>query len=136
EQALRLIHVEYEELPALLDPEDAARPDAPLIHEPRAGATPAPGAPAGNVRTRAVFEIGDVDAAFAEPGVVIQETVYRTPRQAPVSTETHAALAYHDRTGKVTIWANIKAPFRARTVIANALGFPVSRVRMIAPPIG
>ncbi|HEY3118552.1 MAG TPA: molybdopterin cofactor-binding domain-containing protein, partial [Chloroflexota bacterium] len=45
-------------------------------------------------------------------------------------------VAHHDRTGKVTIWASIKAPFRARTVIANALGFPVSRVRMIAPPIG
>lgn len=136
EHAIRLIRVEYEELPAVLDPADAARPDAPLVHDDSAAAPAEPGAAAGNVRTRAVWESGDVDAAFAEPGAIIHEAVYRTPRQAPVSTETHAAVAHVEGTGKVTIWCSIKAPFRARTVVANALGLPLSRVRIIAPLIG
>ncbi len=136
ERAIRLIKVQYEELPAVLDPVEATRPESPLVHENSPTAPPEPGAPFGNVRTRAVWESGDVDAAFAEPGVIIHEAVYRTPRQAPVSTETHAAVAHMEGTGKVTIWCSIKAPFRARTVVSNALGLPLSRVRIIAPLIG
>ncbi|MSQ23755.1 MAG: xanthine dehydrogenase family protein molybdopterin-binding subunit [Chloroflexi bacterium] len=134
QQAIALIRVEYEDLPAILEPEEAARPDSVPIHPEPAGTERS--ASTGNVRTRAVFEIGDVDAAFAAPGVIIHEAVYRTPRQAPVSTETHSAVAHVEGSGKVTIWASIKAPFRARTVVANALGFPLSRVRIVAPLIG
>src|SRR5206468_9369034 len=113
QQAVQLIKVDYEDLPALLDPEEAARPGAPLVHEAGPSAS---GEPATNVRTHAAFDSGDVEAAFAEPGVAVYEAVYRTPRQAPVSTETHCAVAHMEQGGKVTIWASIKAPFRARLV--------------------
>lgn len=144
ERAIGLVRVDYEQLAAVFDPEDAVRPDAPLVHDAPAGSPGAaplnsgavPPTPPGNVRARAIYDVGDVDAAFAEPGVVVHEAVYRTPRQAPVATETHAAVAHVEGTGKVTIWASIKAPFRARTVVANALGFPISRVRIVAPLIG
>ena len=135
QRAIDLIRVEYETIPAVFDPEEATQPGAPLVYPQFAGVTE-PGAPHDNIRAQATFEAGDVDAAFAEPGVIVYEAVYRTPRQAPVSTETHAALAQMDHTGKVTVWASVKAPFRARNVVANTLGLPVSKIRMIAPLIG
>lgn len=82
------------------------------------------------------LEEGDVEAAFQEPGLVVYEATYRTPRQSQGFTEPHAAVAQVDGTGKVTVWASIKAPFRARVSIADTLGIPLSKVRLIAPAIG
>lgn len=90
----------------------------------------------GNLRSRVVFERGDVDAALREPDLVVHEETYVTPRQFPVSMEPHAAVAQVDPTGKVMIWATTKAPFRARGSVAETLGIPISRVRLIAPVIG
>jgi carbon-monoxide dehydrogenase large subunit len=88
------------------------------------------------MRNRVRLEVGDVEAGFAEPGLVVYEATYRTPRQSQGFTEPHAAVAQVDGNGKVTVWASIKAPFRARISIADTLGIPVSKVRLIAPVIG
>ncbi len=136
QRALELIQVEYEPLAAVVDPERALDPGAPLVHPdlPHYEGSDAPGE--GNMRSRIVHESGDVAAAFAEAGVVIYEATYRTPRQSPGTTEPHACVAQVDGKGKVTIWASIKAPFRARECTAETLGIPVSQVRIIAPVIG
>src|SRR5207247_6427873 len=57
-------------------------------------------------------------------------------RQAQGYTEPHAAVAQPDGSGKVTVWASIKAPFRARQSIADTLHVPLSKVRLIAPVVG
>lgn len=134
ERAIGLIRVEYDPLPAVLDPEEAVRADAPLIHEHATGES-LEGAQ-GNIRSRLVHETGDVERALQEPGVVIHEATYHTPRQSPGYTEPHAAVAQVDSVGKVTISASTKAPFRARVAVANALGIPISQVRLVAPLIG
>lgn len=137
QRALELLEVEYEPLPAVFDPEKALAPGAPIVHPDLASYEgSAPSVRVGNQRNRIVHEVGDVDAAFQEPGLLIHEATYVTPRQSPGFTEPHAAVAQVDGTGKVTVWASIKAPFRARLSIAGTLGVPIFRVRVISPAIG
>ena len=137
ERAVQLIEVEYEELPAVFDLEHALAPGAPILHPDLPSyQDAAKSVREGNLRNRMRHEVGDVDAAFEEPGLVVYEATYRTPRQNQGFTEPHAAIAQVDRTGKATVWASIKAPFRARVSIADTLGIPMSRVRLIAPAIG
>lgn len=137
ERAIGLINVEYEPLPAVFDPEEALADDAPVVHPDLANyIDTARSERRANLRNRQVHEVGNVEAAFAEPGLVIYEAVYRTPRQSQAFTEPHAALAQADTNGKVTVWAATKAPFGERTSVADTLGEPVSRVRMISPVVG
>src|SRR5437870_5919996 len=136
ERALQLIEVQYEPLPAVFDLEEALRPESPIVHPDLAHYEGADELGEGNVRSRIHHEAGDVAAAFAENDILIHEATYRTPRQSPGATEPHAAIAQVDGSGKVTIWASIKAPFRARECTADTLGIPVSQVRIIAPLVG
>ncbi|MSQ23114.1 MAG: xanthine dehydrogenase family protein molybdopterin-binding subunit [Chloroflexi bacterium] len=137
ERAIRLIKVQYEELPAVFDPEEALAPGAPILH-PDLPSYVDTGRPerSGNMRNRVVHEVGSVDQAFAEPGLIIYEATYRTPRQSQAFTEPHAAIAQTDPDGKVTVWAATKAPFGERQSVADTLGLPLSRVRLISPVVG
>jgi CO/xanthine dehydrogenase Mo-binding subunit len=136
-RALELIKVDYEVLPAVVDAEEALRPDAPVIHPDIAHYDGLHGADVeGNRRNRMVHEVGDVDAAFAEAGLIVHEANYDTPRQSPGYTEPHTVLAQVDGAGKFTIWASIKSPFRARMSTAWTLGVKLAQVRYICPMIG
>ncbi|HEY3118852.1 MAG TPA: xanthine dehydrogenase family protein molybdopterin-binding subunit, partial [Chloroflexota bacterium] len=137
ERAMQLIEVNYEPLPAVFDAEEALAPNAPILHPDVAEyIDPGKTERKGNMRNRVVFEKGDVEAAFKEPGVVTYESSYRTARQSQAFTEPHAAIAQADGTGKVTVWAATKAPFGERPSIADTLGVPASRVRLISPVVG
>jgi carbon-monoxide dehydrogenase large subunit len=137
ERALQLFRVEYEQLPAVFDAEEALKPGAPILHpELPSYQDAARSVREGNVRNRVVHEVGDVNAAFQEPGLVVYEAEYRTPRQSQAFTEPRAAVAQVDGTGKVTVWASVKAPFRVRVSVAESMGVPISRVRLISPAIG
>ncbi|HZT09126.1 MAG TPA: xanthine dehydrogenase family protein molybdopterin-binding subunit [Chloroflexota bacterium] len=137
ERALQLIEVEYEPLPAVFDAREALAEGAPILHPdlPTYFDT-ARSVRQGNLRNRVVHEVGDVDAAFREPGLVTYEATYHTARQSQGFTEPRAAVAQVDGSGKVTVWASVKAPFRVRVSVADSLGVPVSRVRLISPVIG
>ena len=131
--ALQLIHVEYAPLTAVFDPERSFDPDLPVIRpDEKDQAAVGP----GNIRGQGTYEVGDVDGAFANPGIITHEDTYRTSRQSPGYTEPHAAIAQADVHGKITIWASNKAPFRTRIQVANALGSSLSQVRISAPLIG
>ncbi len=137
ERAVQLIQVEYEPLPAVFDAEEALAADAPIVHPGLADyLDTAKTQREGNTRNHFVFEKGDVEAGFKEPGIVTYEATYRTPRQSQAFTEPHAAIAQVDGTGKVTVWAATKAPFGERPSIADTLGVPSSRVRLISPVVG
>lgn len=137
ERALALIEVQYEPLAAVFDAVEALQSSAPIVHPdlPRYAGS-AHSERERNQRSRLVHEVGDVDAAFLEAGLLVHEATYLTPRQSPGFTEPHAALAQVDATGKVTVWASNKAPFRARVAVADTFKLPLSRVRMISPVVG
>ena len=148
EDAAALVRVEYEELPAAIDPLEAMKPDAPLVGERRGGDEAAlgmHGAAGGgqalqeptppNVASTAHFTRGDVASGFRDADVVIEKS-YRTAMVHQGYLEPRAAIASVDALGNVTVWATTQALFYTRSEVAEALGLPEHRVRVIATPLG
>ncbi len=140
-EALELIEVEYEELPAYTDPVAAIAPDAEPIHdhvEHRAFLTFPDivlNTDAGkNIFNHFKLRRGDVEAAFAEADEVFENT-YRTPAEQHVSLEPHVAIC-QIRDGQVTLWSAASSPFTARFQVAETLRVPQSSVRVITWNIG
>ncbi|MGB8647825.1 MAG: xanthine dehydrogenase family protein molybdopterin-binding subunit [Anaerolineae bacterium] len=138
EQACKLVEVEYEVLPALFDPEVSARPEAPQIH-PELGdyhyvdfIFPKPGT---NISNHFKIRKGDVEGAWAQCEVIVQQT-YRVPQIQHVPIEPHVAVAQAEQSGKVTLWATSQSPFAQRNLIAKALGISQGDLRVVAPYIG
>jgi len=138
EEAARLVEVEYEELPAVFDPLEALKPDAPLLH-PDLGSYqvvpfifPRPGTNVSNIfRVRK----GDVEAAWPQCDAVVEGT-YRVPHIQHVPIEPHVAVARWDRSGEVTLWSSTQSPFAQRDLIAQTLGISQGDMRVIGNYIG
>ena len=94
EEALDLLRVEYEPLPAVFDPEEATKPGALQLH------AHAP----GNISAHSAFHFGDVDAAFARSDY-IREDVYETQAVKQGMLEPHACIGLWDNAGKVSLWS-------------------------------
>lgn len=137
EQAVKLVEVEYEILPAVTDPLDAIKPDAPILHpdlekyEVVNFVFPKPGT---NISNHFKVRKGDVEKAFAEADVIV-EGEFRVPHIQHVPIEPHIAVAQAD-SGKVTLWASSQSPFAQRNLIAKALHMSQSDLRVIAPYLG
>src|SRR3984885_4958352 len=126
EDALELIGIEYEPLAVVIDPEQAARPDAPLLHED-AGT---------NVLLAREFKRGDADAAFASAPVQVKGR-FRMHRKTPVAIEARACLAEYDAgRDALTLYSATQVPGIVRDAVAAALDLPGHRVRVIAPDVG
>jgi len=128
--ALELIDVDYDPLPAVVDPRQALEGDAPLIREDKEGQT-------GNHIFH--WEKGDkeaTDRAFAEADKVVSlDTFY--PRCHPAPLETCGCVADVDpATGKCTIWLTSQAPHAHRTLFALVAGLPEQNIRIISPDLG
>jgi carbon-monoxide dehydrogenase large subunit len=128
--ALELIEVEYEILPAVIDAKKALDPGAPVIRTDKEGKT-----------DNHIFdwEAGDeakCDAAFAKADVIVkQDMLY--PRVHPSPMETCGAVAYMDKaTGQLTIWCTSQAPHAHRTIYALVAGLPEQKIRVVSPDIG
>ncbi len=130
QEAVRRIRVEYEELPAVFDPEAALRPGAPLVHEERGG---------NLVNLRYQFSHGDVDDAFARAAVVV-EGQYRLNYVTTACLGTMAAIAEWSPPdgpdASLTMWSTTQVPFLYQRDLAAALGITGDRVRVIQPPVG
>lgn len=119
EDAAELVHAEYEVLPAVIDPEAAMRPEAPLLHE----------AHGSNVVWHDTFTWGDVDGAFARAAHRFAFR-FRWHRHAGVPLETFGAVAAVDQTtGILDVWASHQTPDLAQQT-AQALRWPSHRVRV------
>ncbi|MCL5957869.1 MAG: molybdopterin-dependent oxidoreductase, partial [Chloroflexi bacterium] len=126
EEALHLIDVEYEELPALLDPEVALQLGAPQIHE---------GVERNKVWS-AHIGVGDVEQGFKEADRVFKRR-FVTSKVTATPPEPHAALASYNRyTGELTIWTSSQCIFYTRLELATSLGLSEHKVRAVAPAIG
>ena len=142
EAALKLIEVDYEELPAVLNIDDAIKPGAMLVHDsvklPTSGFAdlaelkPIEGT---NLCTHFRLNRGDIDKGFAEADHIFEDT-FTLPATQHSFLETHACIASVEPGGRITVWATTQNPFVVRTQLANIFKVPVSKVRVIVPYLG
>ncbi|NOX45095.1 MAG: molybdopterin-dependent oxidoreductase [Caldiserica bacterium] len=133
DEALRLIEVEYRELPAVLDPEEATAPGAPVIHDE--GEARGIHDPEHNIAAAIDIRVGDIERGLSESDVVV-ETTCEFPYVQHVPLEPHCVVAYLDEEGRLVIRSATQVPFHVRRIVARALGLPLSRIRVIKPRIG
>ena len=126
EDACDLVEVTYEPLPAVVDPEAALAPDAPLVHE----------ALGSNVAYTRKFDFGDVDGDFADAEVVVSDRL-RWHRSGGQPLETVGAVAQFDRgTGMLTIWENSLSFTSYLFLLAMTLKVPANKLDVRAVPAG
>jgi len=128
--ALELINVDYEPLPAVIDAERALDPGAPVVRDD------VPGKADNHIFDWAAGDQAAADAAFAAADIVVaQDLLY--PRVHPAPLETCGAVADMDEvTGKLTVWSTSQAPHAHRTLYSLFLGLPEHKIRIISPDIG
>ncbi|MCI0857612.1 MAG: xanthine dehydrogenase family protein molybdopterin-binding subunit, partial [Chloroflexi bacterium] len=146
EQALALIDVDYEVLPAVVDVRRAMKEDAPVLHERLANVANANIRPGGlrddddpkistNIANHLVFEVGDLDKGWQEADVIVErEFTTATVHQGYI--EPHAGTAMWSPDGKLTIWSSSQGHFNVRDQCASILGIPVSNIKVIPMEIG
>ena len=122
-EALQKIRVEYCELEVVATPQRAMESNAPLIHD------------GGNVMTEYHVRKGDVDAAFEQADVIVENTYY-TPFIEHAYLEPEACLAKPDGEGGVAVWVGSQGPYVDRAQVAASLDLPPERVRIVHTPIG
>ena len=125
DEALKLIEVEYEVLPAVIDPEEALRPGSPLVHDGREN----------NIMSQLNMATGDLEKGFAEADLVIEET-YTTSRQKQCQIELNVSLACFGDDGRLTLWTPCAMPHLARLMVADIFDLPPHQVRVITLNIG
>jgi CO/xanthine dehydrogenase Mo-binding subunit len=142
EEALDLIEVEYEELPAVLDPLEALKDDAPLVRTQSRGEATAAGEAEGgedkatNIASQMRFTRGDPEQGFAEADLVVERT-YRTPMVHQGYLEPQATVADYDAaSGEMTIYTGTQGQFFVRDEIARMFQLPETKVRVVGPELG
>ncbi len=124
EDALTLIEVDYRPLPAVVDPEAALAPDAPVLHP--------------DVRSNCAhhrqFRYGDPEAAFAKAARIVKGK-WRYPRVNSTPIETYGVIAnFETAPDRYTVWSNFQGPFVLQLLMSGALRVPSTRLRLITPP--
>src|SRR5262249_39055958 len=133
-EALQLVEVEYEQLPAVFDTASALAPDAPILHDapPRSGPTPSDiilhREPSQHANVCNYFRLrhGDVDAGLQAADFVFDDW-FSSPAIEHVPLETHACVASLDG-DSLTVWATTQTPHNLRAQLAEIFGLPLSRV--------
>jgi len=123
EEALDLIHVEYEELPAVFDPLEAMKPETIKIHE------------GGNVALRGSRSFGDVETAFRRSDYVLEDR-FETQAQPHCCLEPNGCIAYLDQSGRLTLWATTQWVHILRQMLAYYLAMPINKIRVIQGYMG
>ena len=133
ERALAAIRVEYEELPAVLSIDEARRPGAPIVHD-EADAKGIYDA-SKNVAADVDIDVGDVIGGFVESDLIV-ETTCETQYAQHAPIETHVVLASLDADDRLVLRTSTQVPFHVRRIVAQTLGIPIHRIRVIKPRIG
>jgi carbon-monoxide dehydrogenase large subunit len=125
EDAAELVRVDYEELPAVTDPEAAMRAGSPLVHEEFGD----------NIVMRVAGGAGDIEGAFRGAAFVLRER-FHTNRHAAIPLEGRATLATLDSNGDITLWTSTQTPHLVRSRVADIMRFPEHKLRVIGPDVG
>ena len=133
QQALDLIKVDYEVLPAVLDSRQATNPDAPRIHpEPESYRIHDA---SRNIAAHLHAEVGDLERGFAESDLVV-EGEYIVPQVQQTPIENHIVITYWDEDDRLVVRTSTQVPYHVRRIIAPVIGLPPRRIRVIKPRIG
>ena len=130
-RALELIQVEYEELPAFLDPYEALAADGstPYVHEPRKEGGN------GNVTKQVQLEFGEVDELMVGSDVIVEgQYFFEGSTHTPI--EPHCAIGLWDGVGKLTVWSATQVPHYLHRELARVLELDPARVRVLQPLVG
>ena len=123
EEAVDLVKIEYEDLPAVFSPIEAMEPDAPKIHAK------------GNIAKHLKLRKGSVEEGFAQADYIVEGT-YKTHFQEPVPLEPEAGFAFAEPNGSVTCVGSMQSPFHVQTGIAKILSLRPEQVRVIQAATG
>ena len=146
EQALKLIEVEYEVLPPVMNAKDAMKADAPLLHDRLASMTTATIRAGGvlddndptkgsNLANKFEFQLGDLDKGFAEADFIVEkETSTVAVHQGYIEPQSGTAQWHED--GTLTVWSSSQGHFTVRDYTARLMGVPVSHVKAVPMEIG
>jgi len=141
EEALELIEVDYEPLPAIFDPAEAMKPGAPILHgesarsETRLDRDQFHFEKNSNVLSVYHASQGDVALGFREADEIFED-VYSSQKIQHGHIEPHAALAYWEPSGKLVIHTSTQNPSSIRAQLAELFNLPQSKVRVIVPFVG
>ncbi len=147
EEAVSLIKVEYEELPAVFDPEEAMKDGAPRIHDKIIPNTTTawqdfgilrearPYDAVNNIANQVLITIGDIEQGFKESDCV-REDRFEIPATSHVALEPHVALASFDSSGKLDVWLSHMGYEHKRFWLAKTLGISISKVRVHKTYVG
>ncbi|MEM2901498.1 MAG: xanthine dehydrogenase family protein molybdopterin-binding subunit [Candidatus Bathyarchaeia archaeon] len=138
EQAVELIKVEYEELPAVFDPRDAIKDGAPLVHERLHEYMHAPFIfPESHTNIANHFKLrkGDVERGFKEADVIVENEFYQ-PQVQNVSMETQNSIGQWLPNGQINIWTSAQSPFAVRHLLSVGLGVPIHKINVVVPYVG
>ena len=134
--ALKLIEVEYEDLPAVFTIGDSLKADAPVIHpDVKEYKGIGPYIKYSNVCMDASISQGNVQKGFAEADLIFEDEYHTSPMHQS-SIEPHACLAEFDTTGKLTVWTGTQQLSVCHSELCRALGLPQTQVRVIAAWLG
>lgn len=122
-KAIGLIEVEYEELPVIVDVEEAAKPGAYPIHE------------GGNIVSTIRVEAGNQEEAFLNCDYVFEDR-YTTQAIHHAAIEPHVAIADYRADGKLTVYSPCQNTFAFRVIMSQIFGLPYNKIRMVSPAIG
>jgi 4-hydroxybenzoyl-CoA reductase alpha subunit len=126
EEALELIRVEYEILPAVFDPFEAMEPEAPQIHDH---------APK-NIAWSSLYQWGEpIDELLDECDVVLEDN-FKTHSQIHAYLEPNCSVATWDQNGNVIVWASTQGPYTHKEELVTALNIPEHKIRVITPAVG
>ena len=135
-RALKLIEVDYEVLPHVIDVVEAMKPGAPLLHEDMltAGVEPAPKAPS-NIAKRVEVGHGDLDTGFRRADLIVERSFTTQPvHQGYI--EPHACVASVSEDGQADVWCSTQGHWMVRAQCARLLGWETSKIRVTASEIG
>lgn len=122
-EAIKLIKVEYEELPAVFDVEEAIKDGASKVHQ------------GGNKITEMKANAGDVGQAFKECNRIFEDR-YEVPPIHHGAIETHVSIAHYDYNDKLTLWTSTQNIFSYRILLSQIMDMPLHKIRVIRPAIG
>ena len=125
QEAMSLIRVDYEELPAVFHPEEAMKPGAPRIHDEAEN----------NIASHAVTLRGDIAKGFQEADLILEDR-FETSLQMHAYLEPVGCIAAWDSAGKLTIWAPSQNPSWSRFIYSDALDVPMGKLRVVQTVIG
>ena len=135
-RALKLIEVEYEVLPHVINVDDAMADDAPLLFDDMItrGMDPAPEKPS-NIARKTGFELGDVEAGFAAADEIVEKH-FTTEAIHQGYIEPHACMANVSESGRVEVWSSSQGHFAIRNLTAKLTGINIGHVKVNPAEIG